>query len=285
LDEEFAEEFAQGQLPVNFQSTRGDGTVGFSVCLISVVVENLDSDITVDTSNDDEAFRLLQRSMALADQFVGDLLDQLRISSGQEWLGLSGEKAQLVSSPVLVDDNNRRFPVNIVLPALTIRVDVSRIDATQFGEAMERAQNKEQPPVARSLLADAAYLVMDQQADQSRAALVLAAIACEVHAKDTLRRLARPRQDVLLELLLTQPRDWSFAAVQLFDKVMQAIVGTTLREVDHKLWKAVTALFEDRNRVVHRGGAIERTRVYEHVVTAKRAFGWLDSIEKGTSEL
>lgn len=70
------------------------------------------------------------------------------------------------------------------------------------------------------------------------------------------------------------------AAASLFDKGLKAVCGKSLREEDRNLYKAIDLLFQDRNKIAHRGGAglSPDDTLKEHIRSAKSVFKWLDGI-------
>jgi hypothetical protein len=115
--------------------------------------------------------------------------------------------------------------------------------------------------------------------------LVLAAIATEVKVKEPLVRLASTEQRPVLDLVLENPRDWSVAAIALFDKALDAVAGRSLRTEDKPLYTAVKTLFEHRNRVAHRGDiTLEQSLVRDDINAAIKVAGWLDGLAASTGE-
>ena len=113
--------------------------------------------------------------------------------------------------------------------------------------------------------------------------MLLTAVSCEIKIKDALLFLAKSDQRPLVEWLLESPRDFSVAAVALFDNGLKSICGRSLREDDRFLFKCIQRLFEARNRVAHRGAEISYNDVAIHVNMANAAFAYLDRVAKGLS--
>jgi hypothetical protein len=67
--------------------------------------------------------------------------------------------------------------------------------------------------------------------------------------KQVLHDLVRLEAAGLLDTLLESPRDFSLAAVALFDRPMAAVAGQSLRKADRPLWKKVDRLFTIRNAI------------------------------------
>ena len=82
----------------------------------------------------------------------------------------------------------------------------------------------------------------------------MAAIACEVKVKEVLRRSAGKEQRSLLDFALDNPREVTVtAATGLFDKLMLATAGRSLRHDDRQLFKHIQELYTVRNRIAHSG--------------------------------
>ncbi len=82
----------------------------------------------------------------------------------------------------------------------------------------------------------------------------------------------------MLDLLLSNPRDWSQAAHGLFQKTLPTILGRDLGEQHKRLSVRVQKLFTARNDVAHRGENIEGEEAKRHVATAKEAVDLLRSL-------
>jgi hypothetical protein len=109
------------------------------------------------------------------------------------------------------------------------------------------------------------------------AAVLLAAIACEIRVKEVLRNTAGERVDAV-ELLISRAKEFSGSARDMFSKVMFAANGRSLKEEDSELEKAVGALFEGRNAIAHRGEIPATKAVLTSIETASRVLSWLDGI-------
>lgn len=136
------------------------------------------------------------------------------------------------------------------------------------------------PDLAVTFLCDAEYAASRGSDPNLRYAVLLAAIACEIKVKDAITALASPEQQSLVNLLLESPRDWTMTAVSLFGKGLKAICGKSLRDEDRSLYNEIDLLFQDRNRIAHRGGirVSSDNILRNHIASAKSAFEWLDKL-------
>jgi hypothetical protein len=88
-----------------------------------------------------------------------------------------------------------------------------------------------------ALIADAKYLASLSDPPQLREAVLLAAIACEVTIKQTLRAACSNAARPVLDWALDNPRDVSEQAAGLFDKTAKAVTGRSLREENKAVHK------------------------------------------------
>jgi hypothetical protein len=86
---------------------------------------------------------------------------------------LAGEAADLAGSAVLVDlDPNQRFPVSLGLsgPTFSLHRSDQILDAERLRTLLAHAAEGRTPPLAESILSDAAfYLLEAEPADAARA--------------------------------------------------------------------------------------------------------------------
>src|SRR5205823_2602379 len=112
-------------------------------------------------------------------------------------------------------------------------------------------------PISRALLADAFHAAIWSErytgwADVKRAVL-LAAVALEIHVKSRLRETVRADVKDLLGELVPEKRQAVLPAIELFSSVAEAATGRSLRKESPDLFERVRKLFEDRNALAHRG--------------------------------
>lgn len=158
----------------------------------------------------------------------------------------------------------------------------SALSEEKNAELVRQAALGTKPGLAETLFSDARFALQPPIPD-FRQAVLLAAIACEVKVKDVLVSMASPDQRPVLNLLLENPRDWSMGAASLFDKAMEAVCSRLLRKEDPALYKDVDLLYQNRNKIAHRGGTglLTDDVLRGHVVSAGQAFAWLDGIVAG----
>jgi len=112
----------------------------------------------------------------------------------------------------------------------------------------------------------------------------LAAIACELKIKETLREKATRGASALVDILIDNPRDFSMSVGGLCDKAMKAAVGHSLREDENELYKALVetrqkdSLFQNRNAIVHSGRFVVSGVVRQNVRAARKVFAWLENL-------
>ncbi len=149
----------------------------------------------------------------------------------------------------------------------------------QTREQAERAiVSSEPPPSAEQFLADARYLAHWATAPAYEHAVIAAAAACEMRAKEVLRAITEGQALSVVNFLLDNPRSFPHAARELFSGVAKAVAGRSLRDENRDLFKKLVSLFEMRNKLAHRGTVLTESESADHVRTAIAVFGWLESL-------
>lgn len=220
----------------------------------------------------------------IAGSLIRRYVDHVRIRSHQYWLGSSATVPQTTWRNEIFDAAGRRLAVGFdYIGPVVVMMGKEPLSRAANGEICGLLAADHSATLADSLLADAHFLAGQSRSPDRRQAVLLAAIACEVRIKRTLDALATPKQVALIALILDHPRDVSMAAISLFDKALLAVGGRSLRVDDKHLFKALTTLFEDRNRIAHRGGeGILLEGLNAHVQTADRVFLYLDEVAEET---
>lgn len=221
---------------------------------------------------------LLEELYDVASEVVTDLNELTRVQGQQHWLGIAGEPVEGIGWGDLVDlDANEVLPVDKYLERSgTLRI-VERIQVIQPDQVHQLAgalTEPHAPTLAEALLADAFYYSSDATPPDRPRALLIAAVACEVKIKESLRaRVASPAED-LLELALRNTRP----TVALFGKVCKAVTGQSLIDEDRLLYNKLDDLFDERNALAHHGKVPNDARVTESLRAAREAFQWLDDL-------
>jgi hypothetical protein len=229
----------------------------------------------------DDGIAALYDAYGTAQRAAREFLEWERTAGGQYWLGLGGETPPGLGHSELVDlDAGQMLPVSIGLQVPVFRMvapsqiaDRNRLEAV--GKSI--AQGKS-PGLPEMLLADARYYANAAQPADPPRALLIAAVACEVKVKNTLRAVVSAAGANLLELIINRPRDYSLAAHALFNEAAKAVTGKSLKDADQELFKKVGLLFERRNQVAHRGQGPDIEEVRDLIGAARRGFDWLDSL-------
>jgi hypothetical protein len=267
----------------------------FSVPVIRVEVE-VDNERL--SESDDARIAILRDNLELARRFAESYVALARTRLGQYWLGASAERLRLWGLSKLRDSQGRTVPLddgrNGASPLeLDVRHEHERTvaDVEHLSELslvtwqrhaflLKDVIDEAVPALPEVFLSDARYAALRVGGSDLRQAVLLAAVACETKVKTVITTLATEEKQSLVTLLLENPRDWSMSAVSLFDKGLKAICGRSLREEDKNLYKQIDMLFQDRNKIAHRGSAgissPEALRGY--VAAATAAFNWLDEL-------
>jgi hypothetical protein len=199
------------------------------------------------------------------------LSDSIRLA--QPSVGLAGECPEMLS--ISATDVATSQEVGVPIPLKPGYGLVTGYPALTIGVAKEVLETGPSP--TRSLLAQASYLSWSTADPQPGLAILLAAVACEAHAKEILLQRVDPVTRPLLDTLLRRPRIFQEPAVELFGEVAKVILGTSLKEENRDLWKDLVNLFELRNKMAHVADRPSIDRVKELTVAARQAMDWLDA--------
>lgn len=229
----------------------------------------------------------------IAEEVLVEFLDLVRLR-GQTWLGPMGNLPPILDVHAKTfDSTGHQFecvsdgPIVVKLLPEEKSLDVDAFKS--IAESLTSTQSVS--PLPESFLVDANHFLertfsaRDGAKNDPQRAVLLAAMACELKVKETLRRKVHPGGRELVEALLSNPRDFSMSASGLFDKAMKAATGHSLRTENLDLYKSLadsngkkTALFEARNAIVHSGMTIEPSVVANCIKAAREVFVWLDGI-------
>jgi hypothetical protein len=231
----------------------------------------------------DKAYAFMQLAYRVAEAVAIEFIDWTRVTAVQPWLGMHGEYPQLMHSALWDVDANEHLPIgergrdmSFSVPRLPCYRAIGRDQLLDF---RRHTRAGAVIPMPETLLADAGHLLLFRPPAVDQAVLI-AAVACELKVKQTLRERAGAEFLPWVELLLNNPRDWSLVALSIFDKAMKAAVGRSLREEDLDLYKMIDKLFQERNRIAHKGGvgAMELTQAFDLIKEARRAIEWLSQV-------
>lgn len=271
---------------LHLYETDGERVTG-TVQILRVDVA-IDADLTADElppggpadpAITEAAYRILADSADIARRLVAASLAWARTDSGQFWLDPQHHLPRVVVGSELRDGSGARLAISFVEPVTAHGVGggATALSAPELSVYLHAASVDAAPALAETLLADALFYAWRATHPNPRLGLVLAAIATEVKIKTFLTDMATPEQAALVELVLSSPRDVSLAAAALFDQGLNAVAGVSLRTANRKLFKAVSKLFEDRNRFAHRGDLqLDEASMRADMNAAREVFRWLD---------
>jgi hypothetical protein len=225
---------------------------------------------------------ILTDAVQTAQAFMQEYLSLVRSQLDQYWVGPSALQLDPVQTCELRDSDGRNIPAEYMrkfrikgprTPELAVSTSVQKDLMRQVSEGVKAG-------IAETFLSDAKFIGLESDHPDLRQAILLAAIACEVKVKEVLITLASTEQKRVLNLLLENPRDWSMGAAALFDKGMDAICNRSLRRESKALYKDIELLFQNRNRIAHRGGAgiSNDEELKGHLTAATYAFIWLNNL-------
>jgi hypothetical protein len=144
---------------------------------------------------------------------------------------------------------------------------------------------KEDLSLTERLLAQAAFWSFHAEGSDPQTAVLLAAIACESHAKSTFQAILERRSDGLLgDVLFGKIPPSTFSSSDLYHRVSIAMVGHSLKDAEPATYRSLVKLFELRNKVAHTGrlesgpSAAESLKLAQTSVRAAyKAVAWLRS--------
>lgn len=197
--------------------------------------------------------------------------DSLRII--QPSVGLPGDSPEALECSAIDLDTNEKIMIPVPIGrGIGMVIGYPALSAKRAQEAL-----RDGPDATSSLLAQARYLVVAVRDPQPGLAVLLAAVACEAHAKEVLLDRVDATAKPLLEVFLHRPRIFQEPALALFGEVARAVLGRSLRDDDQILWKKIDLLFQARNKMAHVADRPSIEKARELVFAAKQAMEWLDS--------
>lgn len=228
-----------------------------------------------------EAHEMLERGADIARRLLAQVLAWIRVDAEQYWLEPQHLTPRVTWLSALLDAEGERLAIGYNDP-LTINMlgdDQQAVTPERLQSALDYASTGRGIPLPESLLADAHFYAWQADQPNPRLGLMLAAVALETKIKTFMSEVATEAQRGLVDLVLGNPRDVTVAVVSLLDKGLIAMGWPSLRDEDKEQYKAVTLLFEHRNRFAHRGGLdVTDSEVRADILAARRAFAWLDGL-------
>jgi hypothetical protein len=210
-----------------------------------------------------------------AERAALDWLAHVRVASGQPWLGLAVEKpAQYGRGHIFDADAGVRLMSFGPTQRATMRSGQLAVSVALLDEIHRKVASSHEPEVAESLLADARFLVQEAETLDAQRGVLIAAVACEIKAKATMRAKVEPSRAELLSFVLARISNLQ----QLLDAPIRGALGSSLKEDDPELYDHVSRLGTLRNRIVHRGETVAENEAYRLVVAASQLFVWLDGL-------
>lgn len=254
---------------------------------VILVTVTLDADVSAAAPLEGQtmtrAVALIDKAQDVASQVVTAFVSWVRATTRMTALPLSSEVPPL-AGPVRTVEVGTGLQVRTG-PSVRTVVEARdpagkyRLGPPDMEQIVKYLSRGDEAPVAETLLADAEHYARYAVRDLRRAVL-MAAIACEVKVKETLRRCATDAQQSLVDFALDNPREVTVTAADgLFDKLMLATLGRSLRKDDKPLFTDIQRLYTVRNAIAHRGVMPGESDVGRVVRAARRCFMWLDSLQ------
>ena len=268
--------------------SEGDRVIAASVSWVQVAVFTESSVSAEDPPEADKSDgqRALREALEIALEVADELLLRLRVIGEQSWMPPSHVSPELVGTADLIDAESGKRVRNIGDDRMLILVGGSEEDALSAAgilEGMEGLAGNSPIPEAALLLHDAAETLTarsgrERPRQDTRRAVLLAAIASEVAIRDALREKTPADRRPLVDLFAKHWSDVDVAIAVIPHTFMKAAVGRSLHEDDPELFARVERLFTRRNRVAHRGEEPTLQQAREAVSAARGLARWLDDL-------
>jgi hypothetical protein len=260
------------------------------IILVTVIIDAEVSAIAATIENADalnRAVAMMDTALDVASHVVTEFVAWVRATTRMTSLPLSSEVPPLAGPVRAFEvDSGRQLRVGPSHRTVAVARDPAgkyHLTAPDLEQIVERVNRGHEAPVAETLLADAEYYARYEVRDYRRAVL-MAAIACEVKVKAILRDRALAEQKPLVDFALDNPREVTVTAASgLYDKLMLATLGRSLRRDDRQLFRDIEHLYTVRNNIAHRGAVPSEADAGRAVRGARRCFVWLDSLPEPQS--
>jgi hypothetical protein len=260
------------------------GMAHMTVSRIRIDVE-FESELSIadwDAASDDNRSDVLDQALSefraaekAARSTAGELLGWTRVRRGQSWLGPSGFMPEKTGLNSLIDVKaGRRFPIGYTDTELTGAGPEVLLSLGDVDDLLGRIERREEPPEAEVFLRDAQYFAWHAETKHVTRAVLLAAIACELKSKTTMRDKVAFERLPLVESVIRTFRP----TADLLDQPMLGALGVSLATHDPDLYGAIRELFTMRNRIAHHGQDPQEAKANEAIRAASRLFEWLDGI-------
>lgn len=266
----------------NFRSGTEE-LISFAVTIVRVDIdfqadlEAADFEANVPRDRFEEISQTLDAAQKAAHAVVAGVVRTARV--GQPWLGLADQSPRRTGPAITRDESGRPLRIG---PPVTLRRVVIEMESSQALSEDDLADFSTRwsmtPPTPESLLADARYLITYSEPPDASRAVLIAAIACEVKAKEVLAAKAVGAAAELLSVVLKEHRSFPLALLALLDGISKAVNGHSLREEDGDTFAAIRGLVNLRNDIAHRALAPEMGPAQRSVHGAQKLFSWLDDL-------
>ncbi len=213
---------------------------------------------------------LVKAAEPTASQVVRDLMDWARTKDRQPWLAPPHIEPTPVGASWVENALGEKSPGVATEKSVIVMLSDEALPSGNVSKALDQDTFDE----PASLLAEARWAVWPSRDADTKRAILLAAIALEVKASETLLDRADSTARPLVELLLARESSVNF----MLTKVSKSVFGETLREFDGRLDKAMKELYRLRNDIAHRGETPAPYEARAAVRAAEDVFGWLGEV-------
>jgi hypothetical protein len=243
---------------------------------------SFDSDLSIDPWNDEdgskpvnEAIAEMQAAEHVARDVAAELLGWARVARPQPWLGPSGYQPESTGLQSLLDDDaGQRFPVGHSGMTITMPSEDAPLEVSELSDILGQVEEAALPPDPEVFLRDAQYFAWHAETKHPTRAVLLAAIACELKIKTTMREKVETSRLPLVDAVVRSQRP----IVGLLDGPLLGALGVSLKADDKDLYEKIDRLFQLRNGVAHRGEPVASDDANGAIAAAQVLFRWLDGL-------
>jgi hypothetical protein len=148
------------------------------------------------------------------------------------------------------------------------------LDVSELSDILGRVEEAALPPDPEVFLRDAQYFAWHAETKHPTRAVLLAAIACELKIKTTMREKVETSRLPLVDAVIRSQRP----IVGLLDGPLLGALGVSLKTEDKDLDEKIDRLFQLRNAVAHRGEPAASDDANVAIGAAQVLFRWLDGL-------
>lgn len=226
-------------------------------------VVELDGSQPGDGSIDDAFAQVLDVATAVADA----------VWTAQQAQGFAGSIPKIIRHELEVDGVPQRHAAAERHGTGAIYVGFPR---AKYEEVQGAVVEGMRPSEARMLLAQATRWGLAEHFSSRSAALLLAAIACEVAIKTAVSQDPHHRLGTLVPVLVPEGRQAPLSPAALLEHCLPVVTGRFAQQDAPGLIVRYKKLTKLRDTIVHTGQQIDKSALVPHLNTARELVGWIE---------